>query len=385
MHEHLFSMFLVLAGVAIIPFLARRFRVPSAALEIVYGVLLFNMVLTQRPEWFALLEELGFIFLMFIAGMELDLQRIRKSGKTGWYLLISFLSFTITPLLFWVFGQPFFLGVAVAMISAGIAIPCLKELCLMKSTLGQDIIGIALTGELLSILVLTLIDAFHNHGASWGAVMEIGKLSLLFALALLALKGLYLVAWWHPDRVEKVMESDDPVEEGIRVLVTFAFAGGLLALAAGAEPILGSFLLGAVFSYVFKSRGRFEEKVNALGFGFLIPFFFVGVGSRLSFDHLASLETVGIALGLTLMVLVSNIYPLLLARPLQVSLREAFSMSILLSAPLSMIVVAGTLGERMGLVSPKMQGALILTALFASVLYPCIFRLLARQPELAAD
>ncbi|MCP3176461.1 cation:proton antiporter [Desulfuromonas sp. KJ2020] len=385
MHDHLFSMFLVLVGVAIIPFLARRFRVPSAALEIVYGALLFNLLLAGRPEWFALLEELGFIFLMFIAGMELDLHRIRKSGKTGWYLLISFLSFTITPLLFWSVGQPFFLGVAVAMISAGIAIPVLKELGLIKSTLGQDIIGVALTGELLSILVLTLIDAFHNHGATWGAVMEIGKLSLLFALALLALKGLYLVAWWHPDRVEKVMESEDPVEEGIRVLVTFAFAGGLLALAAGAEPILGSFLLGVVFSYVFKSRGRFEEKINALGFGFLIPFFFIGVGSRLSFSHLASLETVGIALGLTLMVLVSNLYPLLLARPLRISLREAFSMCILLSAPLSMIVVAGTLGERMGLVSPKVQGALILTALLASVVYPSLFRLLARRQESSAD
>lgn len=381
MHGHLFSMFVIILGAAVIPFLARRFRMPSAALEIVFGALLFNIFMLRRPDWFPMLEEIGFIFLMFIAGMELDLQRIRKSGKSFWYVLVALLSFTITPLLFHSLGQPFFLGVAVAMISAGIAIPVLKELELIKSTLGQDIIGVALTGELLSILVLTLIDAFHRHGVTWGAALEIGKLTLLFALALLALKGIYLAAWWHPERVEKVMESEDPVEEGIRVVVTMAFAGGLLAAAAGAEPILGSFLLGAVFSHVFKSRGRFEQKVNALGFGFLIPFFFIGVGAQLRLDQLASLETVGTALVLTLMVLASNLYPLLLTRPLQLSLREAFSMSVLLSAPLSMIVVAGTLGERMGLVSPQLRGALILSALMASVLYPSLFRLLVRRTD----
>jgi Kef-type K+ transport system membrane component KefB len=179
--------------------------------------------------------------------------------------------------------------------------------------------------------------------------------------------------------VEKVMESEDPVEEGIRAVVTVAFAGGLLAAAAGAEPILGSFLAGMIFSHVFKSRGRFDEKVNALGFGFLIPFFFIGVGAQLDLRFLASPETVGIAALLTLMVLGSNLYPLLLHRPLRLTLLEAAGMSLLLSAPLSMIVVAGTLGEKMGILSPEHSGALILTALFASILYPSLFRPIARR------
>ena len=85
MHGHLFSMFLIILGAAVIPFLARRFRVPSAALEILYGTLLFNVFFLKPPDWFPMLEEIGFIFLMFIAGMELDLQRIRKSGKSFWY------------------------------------------------------------------------------------------------------------------------------------------------------------------------------------------------------------------------------------------------------------------------------------------------------------
>ncbi|WP_027714816.1 cation:proton antiporter [Desulfuromonas sp. TF] len=373
------ALFLILLGVAVIPFLARRIRVPSAALEIVYGMLLFNVLLHQRPDWFELLRQIGFIYLMFIAGMELDLQAIRRSGKTFWYVLVSLLSLTLTPLLFVSLGQPLFLGVAVAMISAGIVIPVLKELGLSRTPLGRDIIGVALTGELLSILVLTLLDAYHKHGLSWHAGLELVKLTLLFGLAMLVLKVLYLLAWWNPERVEKVMESEDPVEEGIRAVVTVAFAGGILAALAGAEPILGSFLAGMIFSHVFKSKGRFEEKVNALGFGFLIPFFFIGVGSQLDPVLLTTPQTVTTALLLTAAVLLSNFYPLLLAAPLRLSLLQAAGMSVLLSAPLSMIVVAGTLGQKMGIIDSDTAGALILTALLASVLYPSLFRLLCRR------
>jgi Kef-type K+ transport system membrane component KefB len=383
MREQQIALFLILLGVAVIPFFARRIHVPSAALEIVYGMLLFNVLLHQRPDWFELLRQIGFIYLMFIAGMELDLQAVRRSGKTPWYVLVSLLSFTVTPLLFVSLGQSFFLGVAVAMISAGIVIPVLKELGLSRTPLGRDIIGVALTGELLSILVLTLIDAYHKHGLSWHAGLELVKLTLLFGLALLVLKVLYLLAWWNPERVEKVMESEDPVEEGIRAVVTVAFAGGILAALAGAEPILGSFLAGMIFSHVFKSKGRFEEKVNALGFGFLIPFFFVGVGSQLDPRLLTAPATVVTALLLTAAVLLSNLFPLLLARPLRLSLLQAAGMSVLLSAPLSMIVVAGTLGRQMGIIDSETAGALILTALFASVLYPSLFRFL--RPRLTPE
>jgi Kef-type K+ transport system membrane component KefB len=194
MLEQQISMFLILFGVAVIPFLARRLRIPSAALEIVYGMLLFNFLLRQRPDWFDLLRELGFIYLMFIAGMELDLRAIRKSGKSLWYVLVCLLSFVLTPLLFVFFGQSFYLGVAVAMISAGIVIPVLKELGLSRTSFGRDIVGVALTGELLSIVVLALIDAYHKQGLTLLAGLEVFKLVLLFALAMLVLRILYLFA-----------------------------------------------------------------------------------------------------------------------------------------------------------------------------------------------
>lgn len=379
MLESRISLFTVMLGAMLIPFLGRRFRLPGAALEIVYGIILFNLFISRPPEWFLLLKEMGVIYLMFIAGMELDLEMIRKSGNSGWYVLVALLSFTLTPLAFAALGQPFYLGLAVAMISAGVVISVLKEAGLNKTPLGQRIIGVALTGELLSILVLTLADAYRKHGLTLPAALELARLALLFAGALLVLKALYILAWWHPERVSRLMESDDPVEEGVRTVVTVAFAGGLLASLAGVEPILGSFIAGVIFSYVFKSKGRFEEKINAIGFGFLIPFFFIGVGAEFPLALLFSGETVRTALGLVLAAFASNLPLLLLARPLGVTLREATGMALLLSAPLTMMVVAGTIGLKMGLLSPATNGALVLTALLASIIYPSLFRAVVRR------
>ena len=274
MEEHIFTLFLIIGGAALIPFISRRLRAPSAALEIIFGAFLFNMILHDQPEWFSVLKELGLVYLMFIVGMELDLRRFVKDRNFKWYIIIPLMSLIITPAVFHFLGYPFYLGIVVAMISAGIIIPVLKETDTIGTALGRDIIGIALTGELLSILVLVGVDIYHRHGLTAGAGLEGIKIIFLFALAALFLRFLYILAWWSPQKVESVMESNDPVEEGIRLVILIAISGALIAFKSGLEPILGSFLAGLVFSYVFKSKGRFEDKINAIGFGFFTPFFF---------------------------------------------------------------------------------------------------------------
>jgi Kef-type K+ transport system membrane component KefB len=276
-------------------------------------------------------------------------------------------------------GYPIYQGLAVAMVSAGIVIPVLKETGLNRSAIGQDIVGTALMGEILSIAVLTAVDTYQVHGLSPMAGLKALELLALGGLGYLALKVLYVVSWWNAERVEKVMESDDPAEEGIRVVIAVAFAGALLAQQAGAEPILGSFVAGVVFGYVFKNKGRFEEKINAVGFGFFTPFFFMGVGAAFDPQLLASPRVVTQALFLTAMVCLTKGFPLLLARPMGIRAVEALAMILLLSAPLSMLVVAGTLGVRMGLLTPEANGSLILAAIAASILYPYLFRPLARR------
>jgi Kef-type K+ transport system membrane component KefB len=379
MSNQLLLIVIICTGAAVIPFISRMIRVPSAACEILFGLVLFNTFVTAMPEWFEVVSELGFIYLMFIAGMESDLGRLMKNRRELLaYVCIVALSLAITPLLFMACGLSWYLGLSVAVISEAILIAVLRETGAGKKPIGRHIIGIAVTGELLSIALLTGIEVYHHHGLSAGAGLQALKLVVLLAGAIFFLKLLYISAWWNPRRVEQVMKSDDPVEEGIRVLVAIACTGALLAYAAGVEAILGSFMAGIVFGNVFKSKGRFEEKIHAVGFGFLAPLFFVSVGARIHLGQLIEWHTVGLALLLTLMIFVSNLFPLLFARFLRFTLREALCLSLILSSPLTMIIVAGTIGEKMGFITPDTLSTLVLTALISSLLYPALFKYFSR-------
>jgi Kef-type K+ transport system membrane component KefB len=372
-------MFVVVAGAAVVPIAARMMHIPSAALEIVYGILIFNTLLLDRPEWFSLLTELGLIYLMFIAGLELNLSTITKKNRLFWYILIPVLSLLTMPVVFHFMGYPFYLGIAIAMISAGIVIPVLKESGFIKTDLGNDIIGIALAGELFSILFLTALDIYHIHGLTLAAGLQGVKLLLLMVLAALFIRILYVVAWWNPDKVTMVMESEDPIEEGMRGVILVLFAGAVLTYSSGIEPFLGSFIAGMIFAHVFKSTGRFEDKINAVGFGFFIPFFFIGVGANFNITLFSSFQSIVLSLFLTLMLFLSNIFPLLFSFFMKIKKLEALSICFILSAPLSLLVVAGTIGERILLINAEMKDALILTALFSSILFPFFFRLVGKS------
>ncbi len=385
MSERLVVICLLVAGASVLPFFARRYNVPSAVLEILFGMALFHTVLRVKPEWFEFLKELGFIYLMFIAGMELDLRDLLKNTRICWYVLIPVLSFLLTPLLFYLSGHAYYVGLSLSMISAGIAFPVLKEAGLLKHDFGRHIVGVTLTGELLSIIVLTSLNITHRYGISFLFLLQAAKLAALFLLAALALRIIYVVAWWNPDRVRKVMESNDPVEEGMRIAITIVFVGALIAYGAGVEPITGSFMAGVMFTFVFRNKSRFEEKINALGFGFFIPFFFMGVGADFDTALLFSARDVLLALLMAGIIFASNLPALFLKHFLGLTLKEGLFMMLLLSAPLSMIVVAGTLGTRMGLIEGRMENTLVLSALFASLIYPFLFRLLARKIRPAGD
>jgi Kef-type K+ transport system membrane component KefB len=376
---------LLVAGAAVLPFFARRFNAPSAVLEILFGMALFHTLLTVKPEWFEFLKELGFIYLMFVAGMELDLRELLKDKRICWYIIIPALSFLLTPLIFYLWGHLFYLGLSLSMISAGIAFPVLKEAGLLRQNLGRQIVGVTLAGELLSIIVLTGLDITRRYGFSLLLLLQAAKVAALFLLAALALRLTYIIAWWNPDRVRKVMESNDPVEEGMRIAITIVFVGALIAYGAGMEPITGSFMAGVIFTFIFRNKSRFEEKINALGFGFFIPFFFIGVGADFDIALFLSVRHILLALLMAGIIFASNLPALFLKHFLGLTFQEAMLMTLLLSAPLSMIVVAGTLGIRMGFIDGRMENTLVLSALFASLLYPFLFRLLSRRILPAAE
>lgn len=367
------------------PVLARRLNLPSAILEIAYGAMVFGLANMERAEWLPLFKELGLIYLMFVAGMELDIRSMMRQQSSIWLFMALLASFIAMPPIMMAFAQPGFLGIVVAVASAGVAIPVLKELSLMKSPIGKDVVNLTLMGEFISIAALTGLDIFTHHGLGLHAVFAAGKVFIFFALAVAFLRVMRLLAWWWPERVAQVMNSEDPVEEGIRAVMLVIFSGALIAVKAGVEPILGSFIAGVIFSYVFRRKGRFEEKVNAVGFGFLVPMFFIGVGADLDIARLmSSLNAVKLALLIAAMTLAARLPVLMLSLLRGRGMRESAAVALILSAPLSMMIVAGTVGVRAGLIEESYLSSIVLASIISSALYPSLFRFLERDKTAAA-
>ncbi len=379
MGDELLFLVLLAGGAAAMPFISSRLKIPSSIAEIAYGMILINLLVSHRPDWFSFFKELGLIYLMFIAGMELDLRKLMGQGKFYIYLVLVPLPFVIMPFVFSAFGLPFFLGIVVSVVSAGVLIPVLMELDMMRSELGREIVNMTLTGEFVSIGVLAGLDIYHHHGISMGAVFSLLRIGLFFTCAVLFLKVLYLMAWWNPSRVERVMDSEDPVEEGVRAVMFIVMLGALFAFYAGVEPILGSFVAGVIFSDVFKHKGRFEEKLNAVGFGFFVPMFFIGVGADFDLSFFASAADLGFAMVLVAAVLLSNLPVLLLPILMRIRLVEAVAAGLLLSSPLSMMIVAATLGMKAGMLPEEYFGPVVLASMIASVLYPSLFKALGAR------
>ncbi len=366
-------------GAGIMPFLARRIRVPSATLEIVLGFIVFNFIFAGLPQWFGFLKELGLIYLMFIAGMELEFTHLREKRKLCVYLLIAGGAFILNPIIASISGLPFFAGVAGAVMSAGIVIPILKEMDLLSSEFGRDAVVITITGEILSIAVLTMLDIYHQSGLTAGAILAVLKLSGMLVVSFLFLKLLYYFSWLYSEKVESVMESEDPVEEGLRAIVAIAFSGAMVAYLSGIEPILGSFITGGIFSYVYKSKGVFHEKINGLGFGFFIPLFFIGVGSELRPSMFLSPHILKNAVLFFTLPLIGHLPVLLLTLRKKGSLKSNLLVLLLSSAPLTMMVVAGDLGVRIGFLDETVKASVVIGAIVGSLLYPFLFRLIYQK------
>jgi Kef-type K+ transport system membrane component KefB len=156
----------------------------------------------------------------------------------------------------------------------------------------------------------------------------------------------------------------------------------MLSLAAlagwvGLESILGAFLAGALFSYVFRDQGILETKLSALGQGFFIPIFFINVGVEFDLaalgDPASLLKLVAI---LAVASLVTKFLPSTLLLFVRISFRQVVSSAFILAAPLTLLVAAAEMGQEIGVLDDRLSQAIVLLAIVSGVVFPTAFKLL---------
>jgi Kef-type K+ transport system membrane component KefB len=388
---NLFAVSLIAFGAPLLLGFVPALRIPAVVLEIVAGVVVgpggLDLVSVDLPV--QIMALVGLAFLLFLAGLEIDVHRLR-----GGVLRLALIGYVVTLVLGTASGlgfdalgwvdSPLLLAVTLSATSLGLIVPALKDAGQVDSDVGQVTIASSSVADFAAVVLLSLL--FSTSGGSTG-----GRLILLGGFAILvAVTGLVVAVAGRSRPLGEVLVrlQDSTAEIRVRAAVALLVAFVALAERFGLESILGAFLAGAVVGLVDRdtsSHPFFRAKLDAIGYGFAIPVFFVTSGLRLDLGGLfaspAALARVPVFL-LALLV-VRGVPALLYAQTL--GRREALAAGLLQATSLTFIVTATQIGVIVGLLEPVAAAALTTAGLLSVLAFPAVaLALLRRQQALAA-
>lgn len=391
-HASFVSLLLITVLALVVPVVVSRFRILSIPIvvgEIFAGIVIgesgFDLV--QQTPTLKFLSEFGFSFLMFLSGLEVNFRMLFSSASTPGRapftqrpvpLAFLYLSATVAlavglglSLKWWgMTHSALLMGLILSTTSLGIVVPILKERQLTVTLYGQVVLVSALVSDFVTLLLLSLVIAVIQKGLSLDVLLF---MVLLAAFAAAAKVG-------HSARrsgvFNRILEELSHTTSQIKVRGAFAMMviWVVAAEVLGVELILGAFLAGAILSVSSRDpSSQLREKLDAIGYGFFIPIFFITVGAQFDIgalmDSKRALLLVPVLIGAAYAV---KIIPALIFRS-QFSWREVFAAGTLLSSRLSLIIAASAIALNLELITSAVNSAIILVAVVTCTFSPILF------------
>ncbi len=378
-------------GAFTLPLIAGRLKLPAVVLELIFGLIIGPILLiveagTPDAEFIAVLAELGLLLLMFLAGFEIDFERLEKQG-TG-PLVTGATLFGIFLVAAWFgFGlldpesnnERIFLTLLMSAASLGIVIPALRSTGRTGSRQGQLTIVTAIIAEFGSATAIVFFGVLVASGGG----LKLLSVPALFAIMAAVLFIIRRAAWWFPERFERLFAQDDPDELGIRASLALLFVFVGISLALGVEAILGAFLAGAVFAYVFRNIEELETRLSGFSYGFFIPVFFINVGIGFPLSELGEPGVLTRAFALIGIAVAVKVLPSLVLVVRGLSVTESLGSGVLLAGQLSVIIALAEFGVELGVLDEGLEAGAILLVGVTAVLSPVVFRWLSPPIETA--
>lgn len=373
------SFFVIVAVAALAAALAAaappRLAIPVVVIEILLGIIVGPEVLgfAESDEFTQFFSNLGLGMLFFFAGYEIEYRLVRgtplKLGALGWAMSLA-IAYTLALLLIEVGGDHdglIFLGAAMATTAIGALIPILRDAGEMRTRFGVFLLAAGAAGEFGPILIVTVL--FSTRAAFSTALILLGFVGVAVLAGLLAV-GSVGRGW---NLLERTLESSSQLPIRITVVIIFALVG--LATRLGLDLLLGGFVAGVIVSLALRDRevAVLESKLNAVGYGFLIPFFFVFTG--IEFDLTALLESPLLAAGvpffLLCFLLVRGLPALLLYRRV-LDRRGRIALGLFSATELPLVVAITTIAVERGEMSSGTAASLAGAAILSTAILPIV-------------
>lgn len=391
------SLVIVVLAAFLTPIIVNRLNInflPVVVSEILMGIVIGNSFLNivERDSILNILSTLGFIFLMFLSGLEIDFKAFKKDkrarqgqnddessipGHLNLALTVFAFIMIISILLAYVFkwlglvDDVLLMVIIISTISLGVVVPTLKEMNIMRTTIGQFILLVAVLADLVTMILLTVYGAINGQGGS--TIWLIGILVVFTAISYIL--G---VQFKRMSFLQKLMDGTTQI--GIRAVFALIILLVALAEGVGAENILGAFLAGVVVSLLNPDE-EMVEKLDSFGYGFFIPIFFIMVGVDLNIPSLIKEPKLLIIIPILIVAfIISKLIPVMFIRR-WFDMKTTIASAFLLTSTLSLVIAAAKISERLNAISAETSGILILSAVITCVFVPIIFKKLFPVPD----
>ncbi|HDG9579080.1 TPA: monovalent cation:proton antiporter family protein [Staphylococcus aureus] len=391
------SLVIVVLAAFLTPIIVNRLNInflPVVVAEILMGIVIGNSFLNivERDSILNILSTLGFIFLMFLSGLEIDFKAFKKDkrarqgqnddessipGHLNLALTVFAFIVIISILLAYVFkwlglvDDVLLMVIIISTISLGVVVPTLKEMNIMRTTIGQFILLVAVLADLVTMILLTVYGAINGQGGS--TIWLIGILVVFTAISYIL--G---VQFKRMSFLQKLMDGTTQI--GIRAVFALIILLVALAEGVGAENILGAFLAGVVVSLLNPDE-EMVEKLDSFGYGFFIPIFFIMVGVDLNIPSLIKEPKLLIIIPILIVAfIISKLIPVMFIRR-WFDMKTTIASAFLLTSTLSLVIAAAKISERLNAISAETSGILILSAVITCVFVPIIFKKLFPVPD----
>ncbi len=373
------ELFFIAFVAALAPLLAEipaRFRVPVVVVELLLGILIGPHLLDlASPDGLVgMLGELGLTFLLFMVGLEIDLGKLQGRPLTlavgGWFvsLAVAMVSMFIVHSIGLIRGSPILAAVALSTTALGVLAPILRDEGVLDSDFGKQILAAAAMGEFGPLVVISLL-LIPAHGT----VIHTLFMAIFIAAALLAA---YMAIRVRSSKLIDALAHTLQSTGQLPVRICIALQALLVALAAtfGLNVVIGAFAAGMVMGLASQGEGGMllRQKLDAIGYGFLIPVFFIVVGMRFDVSALwaSPLVPVQIISLLGLLVLVRGAPAPLYRQELAAADKLPFALYSATGLPL--IVVITEIGVSSGLMAPERAAVLVSAAMISVLAFPIL-------------
>ncbi|MGK0255781.1 MAG: Kef-type K+ transport system membrane component KefB [Arcobacteraceae bacterium] len=363
------------------PLLSKMTRIPTIPLEIILGSVAVSLSLIQENYIFTLVAELGFLYLMFLAGLEVDLKKLLKISpallKKG--LIYSLFLYVFAAIFTWGFNLSNIFIVTFPLISIGL-------LAVLKKEYGDTpwlslAFTVGLIGEIISIIVLAAVSAGLEFGMGQQFYESLFLLGMVFLVMIALYYFFHNLIWWNPELKTYLMPTNDNQEQDIRFSMSIFFLMIAVMLYLHLEVVLGAFIAGVFITTFFEHNKELPHKLEHFGFGWLVPIFFVWIGTSFELKSLFLPNLITTSLIITFGMIMMRFFSSLIFIK-DIGFRGSTLLALSHSMPLTLIIAVATLALHNHSISDFYYYAFILSAIFEVILCMIFIRLIYKKEEL---